>query len=120
MLEFVYQKIPQQPKINTSRALSYLHLPLSAACLPSYVPSVVLLIQCLSHKFTYSVLVFSYILLIPINEMDVFCQVLLGGFNYECAKHVLWHLNCCFSILGLVTVITRILTDKIKNLSVPN
>ena len=83
LLEFVYHKIPQQHKINTSRALSYFHLPLSAVSLPSYVPSVVSLIHCMSHKFTYSVLVFSDILLIPINEMDVFCQVLFGRFNYR-------------------------------------
>jgi len=57
--------------------------PLSAACLPSYVPSVVSLIHCMSHEFTYSVLEFSDILLIPINETDVFCQVLFGGFNYH-------------------------------------
>jgi hypothetical protein len=44
---FVYQKIPQQHKINTSRALSDFRL-LSAARLPSYVPYVVSLILCMS------------------------------------------------------------------------
>jgi hypothetical protein len=61
-LEFLYQKIPQQHKINTSRALSTILRAKGRISDSVYVP------------WVHSVLVFSGILLIPINEMYVSCQ----------------------------------------------